>query len=188
MGRWQPGTRDRLRAAAIDLFVRQGYEQTTTAEIAAAGGVTERTFFRHFADKREVIFAGQEDFVGLFVDGIVRAPDGRTPMELAAAALEASAAFFPDEHRDYARRRMEVVTTNPALQERELLKMAGLGAAVAQALRARGITEPQATLAAQSAVTVFGVAFRTWTTEGETRSLAEIEREVMGELGAVTAG
>jgi AcrR family transcriptional regulator len=186
MVRWEPGARERLQAAALELFATRGFEQTTAAEIAQAVGLTERTFFRNFSDKREVLFHGQERFLQTFVDGVDEAPADASAFELIAAALQAAALFFPDERRPYSRTRQTVIEQNPALQERELHKLAGLAATVAAALRARGIAEPTATLAAQSAATVFGVAFAQWIGEGESRSLPDITSDVLRELRNLT--
>src|SRR6476646_11446576 len=131
MVRWEPGARERLQAAALELFATRGYEQTTTAEIAEAVGLTERTFFRHFADKREVLFFGQEQFLRAFLDGADAAPADASPLEFIAAAIESATSFFPDERRPYSRLRQSVIDRNPALQERELHKLAGLATTVA---------------------------------------------------------
>jgi AcrR family transcriptional regulator len=187
MVRWEPGARERLQAAAMDLYVIRGYDRTTAADIAQAVGLTERTFFRHFADKREVLFDGQERLQQAFLEGVAAAPPEASPLEVVASALSAAAAFFSDERRVFSRRRQVIISENPALQERELLKLAGLAAAVAVALRERGVPEPKATLAAESGVTVFGVAFAKWIAEGEQRSFLDIEREVLGELVAIAA-
>jgi AcrR family transcriptional regulator len=186
MVRWEPGTRERLQAAALELFATRGFEQVTAAEIAQSVGLTERTFFRNFGDKREVLFHGQEQFLRAFIDGIDQAPAGASALELIASALRAAAAFFPDERRPYSRLRQTVIDENPPLQERELHKLAGLAGTLAAALRARGIAEPAATLAGQSAATVFGVAFAQWIRDGETRSLADIASDVLRELGNLT--
>jgi AcrR family transcriptional regulator len=182
MARWEPGARERLQAAALELFATRGYEQTTAAEIAQSVGLTERTFFRHFSDKREVLFYGQEDFLQSFIDGADAAPPDASPLEVVASALHGAASFFPDERRPYARARWSVIDQNPALRERELHKLAGLAVAVAGALRGRGIGEPAATLAAESGATVFGIAFAQWIREDETRSLADIASDVLTEL------
>lgn len=108
------------------------------------------------------------------------------PLELVASALAATAEFFPAERRDWSRRRQDVIAANPPLRERELLKMAALATAVAEALRARGVREPAATLAAESGITVFEVAFLQWISDGEKRSLAEVELEIFEQLRAVT--
>ncbi|MFE7508061.1 TetR/AcrR family transcriptional regulator [Promicromonospora sp. NPDC057488] len=187
MVRWQPGTSERLQAAALDLFASNGYEQTTAAEIAQSVGLTERTFFRHFSDKREVLFHGQELLVEAFLAGVAAAPDDATPMELVGAALESAAPFFPAERRDHSRLRQTVIDQNPALQERERHKMSVLATTLRDALRARGSAEPAATLAAESAATVFGVSFTQWIAPGEERSIVEIERAVLAELRDLTA-
>jgi AcrR family transcriptional regulator len=188
MVRWEPGARERLRAAAMDLYVSRGFERTTAADIAQAVGLTERTFFRHFADKREVLFDGQDVLQQAFLDGVAAAAPGASPFEMVASALSAAATFFPDERRVYSSRRQTIISGNPALQERELLKLAGLASEVAAALRLRGVPDPAATLAAESGVTVFGVAFGEWIVEGEERSFLEIERKVLGELVAMATG
>jgi AcrR family transcriptional regulator len=187
MVRWEPGARERLQAAALELFATRGFEQTTAAEIAQSVGLTERTFFRHFTDKREVLFYGQDEFLQSFLDGIKAAPPDASPLETVASALQAAASFFPDDRRPYARMRQSVINQNPALQEREQHKLAGLATTVAETLRARGIGEPAATLAAQSGATVFGIAFGQWIREGETRSLAGIASDVLHELVSLTA-
>jgi AcrR family transcriptional regulator len=172
----------------MDLYVSRGFEETTAADIAQAVGLTERTFFRHFADKREVLFDGQETLQAAFVDAITQAPPGTAPLELIGATVAAAATFFTDERRSYSRARSKIISENPALQERELLKLAGLAAAVCAALRARGVREPTARLAAESGGTVFSVSFRTWIAEGEERSFLEIGHEVLGALVALTTG
>jgi AcrR family transcriptional regulator len=187
MARWEPGARDRLQKAALELFSTRGFEQTTAADIAASVGLTERTFFRHFTDKREVLFHGQDAFVQVFLDGVAAAPSDASPLEVVAAALQSSTSFFPDERRPYSRTRQTVIDANPALQEREVHKLAGLASSLAAALRARGVQEPTATLAAETGTTVFGVAFGQWIREGERRPLGEIATDVLGQLLALTA-
>ena len=186
MGRWEPGTPERLQQAALELFATRGYEQTTATEIAQSVGLTERTFFRHFADKREVLFYGQEVFVQAFLDGVDAAPPGATPIEIVASALRSAASFFPDERRAHSRTRQAVIDQNPALQERERHKLASLATTLADALRARDVDEPAATLAAESGTTVFGIAFTQWLRDGEERSLADIATDVLHELLALT--
>ena len=185
--RWEPGTRERLQAAALELFAARGFEQTTAAEIAESVGLTERTFFRHFSDKREVLFHGQDQFLQVFIDGATAAPPGASPLEVIAAALQSAAVFFPDERRSFSRARQAVIDKNPALQEREQHKMAGLATAVAEVLRGRGTGEPAATLAAQSGATVFGIAFAQWIRDDETRPMADITSDVLQELVSLTA-
>jgi len=187
MVRWEPGARERLQRAALDLFASQGFEQTTAQQIAVAAGLTERTFFRHFADKREVLFDGQDQFVTAFLAGLDKVPPGAAPLELVAAALRSAADLFPDERRAYARLRQNVIDQNPALLERERHKLAYVGTAVADALRARGIDDLRAALAAQSGTAVFGIAFALWIRDGENRSLADLTSEVLGELSSLAS-
>ncbi|AQZ63652.1 Transcriptional regulator, TetR family [[Actinomadura] parvosata subsp. kistnae] len=186
MTRWEPGAAERLQEAALDLFATQGFEQTTATEIAQAVGLTERTFFRHFSDKREVLFHGQHLFTQAFLDGVQAAPPDASPMEIVASALRSATSSFPDERRPHSRSRQAVIDQNPALQERERHKLASLAAALADALRARGVDDLAATLAAESGVTVFKVAFIRWLREDERRSLTDLAEDVLRELLALT--
>jgi AcrR family transcriptional regulator len=186
MARWEPDAARRLQQAALELFATHGYERTTAAQIAQAVGLTERTFFRHFNDKREVLFFGQDEFVQAFLDGADDAPPHAAPIEIIACALRGAATFFPDERRALSRARQAVIEQNSALQEREAHKLAGLALTLAEALRARGVKDPAATLAARSGATVFEIAFTQWIREDEQRSLADITTDVLNELAAVT--
>ena len=186
MARWEPGAAERLQQAALELFATRGFEQTTATEIAQSVGLTERTFFRHFRDKRDVLFHGQHVLVQAFLAGVDTAPPDASPIEIVASALQSATSFFPDERRPYSRTRQAVIDQNPALLERERHKFAGLATTLADALRARGVDEPAATLAAQSGATVFGIAFAQWIREGEQRSLADIAADVLRELLALT--
>ena len=184
MVRWEPGARDRLKAAALERFAVQGFDGTTVAEIAAAAGVTERTFFRYFADKREVLFTGQEEFEREFVEGL---GDDGPPMAMVERALDRAAASFPDERRPWSRVRQVVIDAEPSLQERELLKLSSLAVAMTRALQRRGIDATAAALAAEAGVAVFRVAFGAWIADGEERSFAELQREVLAELRALVS-
>ncbi|MGW4059970.1 TetR family transcriptional regulator [Amycolatopsis sp. NPDC004747] len=187
MVRWEPGAAERLQKAALELFATRGFEQTTTMEIAESVGLTERTFFRHFGDKREVLFHGQQRLVDAFLAGIDAAPPEASPIELVAGALRSSASFFPDERRAHSRTRQSVIDQNPALRERERHKLASIATTVADALRRRGVDDVAATLAAESGATVFAIAFTQWIREDEQRSLADIAAEVLRELLNLTA-
>lgn len=186
MVRWEPDTRERLREAALDLFTRDGYDDTTVTQIAESAGVTERTFFRHFADKREVLFGGSETLHSAFVGGVAAAPEG-SPLDVVAHAVLGGVGYFPEERRPYSRRRQALITAHPELMERELNKMSSLAADLAAALRERGVTEPAATLAAESGVTVFRLAFEQWVAPGATQTLVEIEAELFAALRGLTA-
>src|SRR5271167_2704946 len=161
MGRWEPDARGRLAKAAMALYAEQGFEQTTAAEIAARAGLTERTFFRHFADKREVLFGGAAELEALLLEGVLAAPADAAPIEIVAAALRPVDELFT-ERRSLARRRQAIIDANPELQERELIKLARLAALLAAALRDRGVGEPDASLAAEAGIAVFRVGFEQW--------------------------
>jgi len=186
MGRWEADAAGRLRAAALELFGEIGYEQTTVSAIAARAGVTARTFFRHFADKREVLFDGAERLQQLMVDSLVQAPPGASPLDAVAAAVMKAGDFFDDERRPYARLRAFVIATHPELRERELIKMARLSAALAAALGQRGVDEPDASLAAEAGVAVFRIAFAQWVAESEQRGYREIVSASLARLRALT--
>ncbi len=170
----------------MDLFLERGFEQTTVADIAERAGLTERTFFRHFADKREVLFLGQNELVDLFVSSVTSAPADASPLEAVAAALKVVAADF-EPRREFAQRRGRVIQANPALQERELIKLARMSTAIATALRERGVSEPSASLAAQSGIAVFHVGFAEWIGEDNTRTFAEITADALAALKHVTS-
>ncbi|HEX4248709.1 MAG TPA: helix-turn-helix domain-containing protein [Pseudonocardia sp.] len=188
MSRWEPNARGRLAEAALALYGEHGFEQTTAAEIAKRAGLTERTFFRHFADKREVLFGGGE-LAEIVVGGALGAPEGVTPIEMVAAALEATGAMFEDRHA-FARQRQAIILANAELLERELIKMASLASALADALRRRGVPEIAANLTAEVGVAVFRVAFERWVKEDDVteRDLPWFIRQSLGELKTVTSG
>src|SRR6266704_3323137 len=156
MSRWEPNPRGRLEQAALELYIERGFEQTTVAEIAKRAGLTERTFFRHFAAKREGLCAG------------------------AGALLQ--------ERREYARKRQAVIAAHAELQERELIKLASLGSAMAGVLRRRGVKDPAASLTAEAGIAVFRIAFERWISESSQQDLPQFIRESLDELKAVTAG
>jgi AcrR family transcriptional regulator len=187
MGRWEPDARGRLEQAALALYGERGFEQTTVAEIARRAGLTERTFFRYFADKREVLFWGAGTLQELLVSTVASAPDSAAPIEAVAAALEAAGAVL-QERRESARQRQTVIAANAELRERELIKLASFASALAGALRRRGVGEPAATLAAEAGIAVFRVAFERWIDETGQRDLPQLVRESLDELKAVTAG
>ncbi len=141
MGRWEPDARGRLAKAAMELYAEQGFEQTTVAEIASRAGLTERTFFRHFADKREVLFYGMERLRDLLARAVADAPASASAMDAVSAAFEAAGAMF-EENPDRVRLRDAIVSAHPELRERELIKLAAFAATVSGALRDRGIPEP----------------------------------------------
>ena len=187
MVRWQPNARGRLEQAALKLYVERGFEQTTVAEIARLAGLTERTFFRHFADKREVLFWGAGALQDLVVSTVASTPDSAAPIDAVAAALAAAGARL-QERREFVRQRQTIIAANPELQERELIKLASLASALAGALRRRGVTDPAASLAAEAGIAVFRIAFERWTNGPNQQDLPHLIRESLDALRAVTAG
>jgi AcrR family transcriptional regulator len=188
MGRWEPDSRGRLHEAALALYSQQGFDQTTAAQIAEQAGLTERTFFRHFADKREVLFGGSALLKERIVDGVTGAPAADGPLDAVAAGLDAAAAMLGESRRDMARQRHEVILANPELRERELAKLADYATAIAAALRQRGASEFQATLAAESGMTLLRVALMRWASADQDRDLTAVMRETVAEFRAVAAG
>jgi AcrR family transcriptional regulator len=186
MVRWEPNARERLAQAALELYLERGYEQTTVAEIAARAGLTERTFFRHFADKREVLFAGSGELERLLTEKVAEARAELSPLDAVAAGLQALVPLF-ELRGDYPRQRSQVVAANADLQERELIKMAKLAVATAGALRRRGVKEPVASLTAEAGIAVFRVSFARWVDPSNKRKLSTLIRDSMKALKAVTA-
>ncbi|HLH66092.1 MAG TPA: helix-turn-helix domain-containing protein [Solirubrobacteraceae bacterium] len=188
MGRWQPDAAGRLQQAALELYATRGYDATTVAEISERAGLTERTFFRHFADKREVLFRGSEELQRLIVDAVDAAPASARPIEAIAVGLQAASAMFDADRRPHSRKRQAVIDANPELQERELIKLASLAAALADALRRRGVRHLTAELTAQAGIAVFRVAFEHWLRGDSEQSFADLVRDAIAQLRAVVAG
>jgi AcrR family transcriptional regulator len=189
MGRWEPNARERLVRAALDLFAEQGYDATTVNEIAErAGGLTKTTFFRYFPDKREVLFAaGQEIHSRLMADAVAAAPDSATPLQAVAAAVEAMAATFTDDRREFSARLRAVIAGNSELRERATFKRVALAEALTDALRKRGVPDPAASLAAELGVRAFYRAFDRWADPASQQTLADLARQALGELRTAIA-
>ncbi|HEY3562236.1 MAG TPA: helix-turn-helix domain-containing protein [Kribbella sp.] len=187
MGRWEPDAAGRLREAAMALYAERGYDGTTVADIADRAGVTARTFFRHFADKREVLFNGSERLQQHMVAALAAAPADATPMEAMATAVLASAEFFDHIPREYSRDRAAVITSTPELLERELIKMASLGTALTQCLLERGVAPDVAALAAETGVAVFRVAFERWIGAPDDVPIADVIQATLKTLAGLTA-
>ena len=187
MSRWKPNARGRLEQAALQLFIERGFDQTTVSEIASRAGLTERTFFRYFADKREVLFGGAGGLQALLVSAVASTPAAVAPLDAIAAALAAAGGVL-EQRRAAAQQRQIVISANAELHERELIKLATLAAALADALRQRGVADPAATLAAEAGIAVFKVAFARWITEPTRGDLPGLIRKSLDELKSVTAG
>jgi AcrR family transcriptional regulator len=188
MARWEPDARGRLEKAAMELFREPGYDLTTVEDIARRAGLTERTFFRYFADKREVLFSGSKELEQLIVGGVASAPRDASPLAVVASAIEAACTHL-ESRRDieFARARYDLVVKHPEIQERELIKLAALAIAITGALRARGVGEPTATLAAETGMAVFKVAFERWIVQKGAQSLAAHVRPTLEALRAIAA-
>ncbi len=187
MARWEPDARGRLEKAAMELFQERGYTNTTVSDIAERAGLTERTFFRHFSDKREVLFSGSNELEETLVHRIIGASPDAAPLEVVAAAFESLGAWL-QERRDlsYVRARYAIVTDNAEVRERELIKMASLAAAVTRALHARGGAEPAASIVAEAGLAVFKVGFERWVAKKEPGELAAHIRAALSTLKALT--
>ena len=187
MARWQPNASERLVVAALDLFEERGYENTTVIEIAERAGLTKSTFFRHFPDKREVLFGG-DTMTGLLVKGIAAAPAAATPLEAVAYALDTIGrkAFTPDR-REFSARRRAVIAANPELQEREALKGLGLTASMIDALKRRGVPDLTSRVAAELGALTLKIAYERWsdTTNGD--EFGEVARRTLSEVQAASA-
>jgi AcrR family transcriptional regulator len=186
MSRWKPDAAGRLIKAAITLFAEQGYEQTTIAEIAERAGLTKRTFFRYFSDKREVLFDGSHELERAWLDAVTAAPPDATPLAAVTAGLDPVAEMFA-ERQDFARLRAGIIEANPELQERELIKLQNLAGSIKAALIERGVPANAAILAAQAGVTVFHVAFARWVQQGDPTAFRRLMDESLDELRSVTA-
>jgi AcrR family transcriptional regulator len=185
MARWEPDAAGRLREAALELYVAQGYEQTTVAEIAERAGVTARTYFRHFADKREVLFAGSELLQQGMVDAVAGAPEGLAPLDLVGAALDAAAGVLGRDIR-FSKRRQSVIVANAELHERELIKMSRLADALTQGLADRGVPRDEARLAAEAGIAVFRIGFERWVAGPRSGDLAAVMRKSLAQLRGLT--
>jgi len=160
--RWEPGVRERLVVAAVDLFTEQGYDNTTVAQIAERAGTTKSTFFRYFPDKRELLVAGQETLSRLLAEGIAEAPAGASPLEAVAAGLERVSSAMGTMNRELGPRLKAAVAANAELQERDTLKSVSLAAAMTSALLARGVPSPTAHLASELGVLAFKRGYAEW--------------------------
>ena len=185
MSRWRPDARGRLEKAALELYNHKGFDATTVAEIAARAELTERTFYRHFADKREVLFLANP-LADILADATATAPVTLTPLEVITHALSEVSPVF-EERGDLARQRQAVIAANPELQERELAKLAALASTLAHALRERGLETTTAALAAEIGIAAFKVAFERWVNDPDQHSFAQRIREIMDTAGQLTA-
>lgn len=175
----------------MQLFLERGYASTTVADIAERAGLTERTFFRYFIDKREVLFSGSAELEASIVEGVMNAPKDAAPLDLVAKAFEdAGAGLQANRDFAYVRARYAIVVEHAEVRERELIKLASLATAVTKAMHMRGVAEPTASLVAEAGISVFKVGFERWVSAKKPGQLASHIREAVNALKAVagTAG
>jgi AcrR family transcriptional regulator len=182
MSRWEPNAPERLGVAAVELFADRGYEDVTVAQIAGRAGLTKRTLFRHFTDKREILFHGQDTYRELFADAIAGAPAESTPLEAIGAALAAFSAGFASDRREFLAKRQAVIAANSDLRERDLLKAAALTAAMAEAIVARGVEPHTANLAANVGALALGDAFQRWLSPENRESMPRLVEQALQKL------
>jgi AcrR family transcriptional regulator len=187
VGRWEPNARGRLEEAALELFAERGYDQTTVAAIAERAGLTERTFFRHFTDKREVLFAGGTVLEELLVSAVAEAPTEAPAYDVVAGALGRVAEVL-NERRELAPRRQVVIDAHAELRERELGKLSSWADALSRALQERGDDPRLAGLVAQTGVAVFRSGFETWVADTASQDLTAIVRDSFADLRVAVAG
>ena len=185
MARWEPNATLRLLNAAVDLFTEQGYDATTVTEIAERAGLTKTTFFRHFADKREVLFAaGEQDHGRVLADAIAAAPDAATPLQAVTAALDALTDAFREDRREFSARVVAIIAANGELQERAIFKRVSFAAAIADALHKRDVPDPTASLAAELGARAFYQAYEEWADLTNRQTLTDLARQALEELRA----
>lgn len=177
--------RHRLQQAALELYRERGYDNTTTAQIADRAGVTERTFFRHFADKREVLFDGEAALRADLERGVTEAPEGLDPLSVLLCAFHAAIPLL-EHNRSFAEPRNQVITVTPALRERALTKEASLTQVLTMALHHRGIDDRQAMLAAHIGMAAFTQATLSWFDHPDHDLKDELAR-ALGDVRALAA-
>ena len=187
MARWEPNAPERLAHAALDLFAERGYENTTVIDIAQRAGLGKTTFFRHFQDKREVLFGGGT-MAGLLTGAIAAAPATASPLEAVAHALDAAGrAVFTPARREFTARRQAVIAANPELQEREALKNLALIASMTGALKRRGVPDLTARVAAELGALASTIAYERWSQATAGDNFSEIARQALDDVQASTA-
>lgn len=191
MSRWAPDAALRLEGAALDLFAERGYAATTVPQIADRAGLTTRTFFRHFTDKREVLFLRDREFPTVVATVLAAAPAGLTPLGLVMFGLETVTAESFDLWRDGMIARRAIIHADERLRERELLKSSRLAGAIEHALVAQGVQAADAALVAPFGVFIFETALAEWldaaAAGGAVRPLPEVLRGTLARLQALSA-
>jgi AcrR family transcriptional regulator len=188
MSRWQPDTRERLAAAALELFQSRGFAETTVPEITARAGLTTRTFFRHFADKREVLFAEEDELPALVTRIIREAPADRSPLQVVEDGFPEVVASQFAEGRDTLRARKRIILSDAGLQEREMRKVQAMQEAVRAGFVERGSDPLTAVLVAHATATFFGVSIGRWLSDDAANpDLAAVLRDTLAAFRRVMA-
>ncbi len=187
MARWQPDATGRLQHAAVTLFLERGYSDVSVADIADRAGLTKRTFFNHFPDKREVLFAGAAALEASVLAHLGQIPSGTDALEACVTALTRAGHAELSSYREVAHLRAGLIASSTELQERDLIKRASMTSALAAALEQRGVTQRRAALTAQAAVSVFITAYGDWGEQVDAdleplmqRTLTELRTSVAG--------
>ena len=186
MPRWDGDAKARLEEAALALYDQQGFEQTTIEEIADSAGLTKRTFFRYFRDKREVLFGDGANEPDLFANAVLTAPASAGPLDAVGLGLAAMSMHI-DLHPDLFARRFRIIRSSPQLWERQLIKFTAIAEGFARALRARGVKESVAILAAETGVTVLRLASDRWLRPHGRKTLENLVAEELGQLRAIAS-
>jgi AcrR family transcriptional regulator len=184
MPRWEHGSEERLKKAAIELFEEQGFENTSVIQISERARVTTRTFFRYFSDKREVLFAGSDELRATLVEKTLQAPYVGEPLQVVIGTLSE----FDWEtlgSRNSQRQRQEVIAANPELLERDLIKNHSIAVGIIDALRQRGVDADIARLAAHVGIQLFITAYLRWLEAGTKADLAIMSESVMSLLASI---
>jgi AcrR family transcriptional regulator len=184
MARWEPNASERLADAALELFTERGYETTTVLDIAQRAGLAKSTFFRHFQDKREVLF-GEDALTERLVTAIAAAATEAAPLEAVACGLDALGRdVFTPARRAFTVRRRAVIDANPDLQEREALKGMSLTASIARAMARRGLPDLVARVTAELGALGLKITYERWSDVGNTDEFSAIARQALSEVQA----
>lgn len=184
IARWEPNAPQRLAVAALDLFAERGYENTTVLDIAQRAGLAKSTFFRHFKDKREVLF-GEDALTEQLVTAISQAPTEATPLEAVARGIDALGRnVFTPARRTFSARRRAVIEAHLDLQEREALKGISLTASIARDLARRGTPVLTARVAAELSALALTIAYEQWSEADNTDEFSDLARQILSEVQA----
>ncbi|MFG6475757.1 TetR/AcrR family transcriptional regulator [Microbacterium sp. P06] len=174
MARWEPNTRGRLLQAAVELFAERGYDATTAAEIADRANVTRTTLFRHFADKREILFQGQDELVALALDGVRSAPPQSTPFGILRAGILPLCAVHTEDRREIRQRLASIIPASLELRERAAFKRSAVTDALHGALTARLGDARQAGTLADVGVRAYYDGYTAWIDSDEREPLTDV--------------